>query len=396
MKVLRLAALLLAPGILFGQLGTGTVTVTASSDSNPQPDQAILSISVSSGIGQSLDGVVKALASAGVSAANLSSLDYQSNGNSSRLGQAVPQLNWTFQLTVPVAQIKNTTASLSSLARTIAQNNSGLTLSFYVQNTQVSPQLMRNCGFGNLMNNARTEAQSIAGATGFTPGAVVGIAGSIAQSIPGCSLTATFGLPVSRSGPNTITISASRTATPSADQVSIALDVISGLTAGLDDINTALAAAGISGAGLMGVSTEFSQAQSDLDWSFTLTTPLVKLTSTLTQLVAAQAAISKQNSALSFSFYLQNLGTSQQSQPACDEAGLVSDARSQAQTLAAVAGVGVGAILNMSDQPISATPVAVAAFISGDFVSFAGFPSSLQATLAPASTCTLSVQFQLL
>ena len=392
MRLLSLA-LLLTPAVSFGQPGSGTVTVTASSNSNPQPDQAIFSVSVTSGIGQSLDGVVKPLAGAGISTANLSGLDFESNRNSSRLGQAVPQLNWTFLLTVPITQIQNTTASLASLAKTITQNNSGLTLSFNLQNTRVSPQLVQYCDFGTLMNNARAEAQSIAGATGFTPGAVVGIAGSITQSTPGCSLTATLGLPVSHSGPNTITISASRTATPAPDQVSVELAVISGLAAGLDDINAALAGAGIAGANFTGVGTE---TQPDLDWSFTLTTPLAKLPSTLTQLAAAQAAVPKQNAALSFSFYLENLGTSQQAQPACDEAGLVSDARLQAQTLAAAAGVGVGAILNMSDQPIS-SPVAVAAFRIGDFVSVTGFLSGFaQATPTPASTCSLSVQFQLL
>jgi hypothetical protein len=132
-----------------------------------------------------------------------------------------------------------------------------------------------------------------------------------------------------------------------------------------------------------------------LEWYFTLTTPLAKLTPTLAQLAKAQQSLTQQNSAWSFSFSLQSLGTSQPSQPACDEAGLASDARSQAQTLAAAAGAGVGAILNLSDQPISFG--LFPAYRAGDFaISAVGTLNLLQATVAPSTACSLSVQFQLL
>src|SRR5580704_13451296 len=102
------AALILVPSFLFGQPGSGTVTVTASNNSNPQPDQALFSVSVNSGIGQSLDSIVTALAGSGISAANLSGLTFQSNPASS----GVLPLAWTFQLIVPVTQVKTTTTFL--------------------------------------------------------------------------------------------------------------------------------------------------------------------------------------------------------------------------------------------------------------------------------------------
>lgn len=395
------AALILVPSFLFGQPGSGTVTVTASNNSNPQPDQALFSVSVNSGIGQSLDSVVTAVASAGISAANLSGLNFQS----ATPPPSTPPLTWTFQLIVPVTQVKNTTTTLLALQKTISQNNSGLTLSFSLQGTQVSQQLQGTCDFVGLMNSARAEAQNIAAATGFTSGAVVGITGSIAQSTPGCSITVTFGLPVSRTGPNTITISASRTATAQPDQVSIEVNVISPLTSALSDINTALASAGIMGASFTGVSTESiygsnSQVQSVLQWFFTVTMPLAQVSSTLTQLAAAQQAVTKQNAALSLSYYILTLQTSQQAQPVCNEAGLASDARAQAQTLAGAAGVGLGAILNLSDQ---ASPTPYAAFIvdpavgsfgSGAYTSF--LYSSVVAQSIPGSPCSILAQFQLL
>jgi hypothetical protein len=396
MQIRRVAAaFVLAPVFLFGQLGSGTVTVTPSNNSNPQPDQALFSVTVNSRIGQSLDGVVTALAGTGISAANLSGVNFQSATPPSN----TPPLGWQFQLIVPVAQIQNTTASLLALQKNIAQNNSGLTLSFNLQGTQVSQQLQGTCDFVGLMNNARSEAQSIAGATGFTPGAVVALAGSITQSTPGCSMTVTFGLPVARSGPNTITISASRTTNPPADQAVIEVNVISGLTSGLSDINTALASAGVTGAIFTGVSTETvygsnSQFQSVLQWFFTVTTPLTKVSSTLTQLAAAQQSVTQQNAAWSLSYYIVNLQASPQSQPVCNEAGLAADARAQAQTIAAAAGVGVGAILNLSDQAGSSS---AGIFVSGDFSAiFPGGFSAFGLAPVPSSTCSMSVQFQLL
>jgi uncharacterized protein YggE len=385
--------LALAPVLLLGQLGTGTVTVTASNNSNPQPDQAIFSISINSAITQSLDGIITALTPAGISAANLTGLNLQS-----ATGAQKQALSWFFQLTVPLSQIKNTAASLLSLQKTIGQNGSGLTLSFSVQGTQVSSQLMQNCDFTSLMANARTEAQNIAAASGFTSGAVVGLTGSVSQSIPGCSLTATFGLPVARSGPNTIAVTASQTATPVPDQVQIQMYVTSTTSVGLDDVNAALAAGGITGATFIGInngviSAGFPASSLTADWVYSLTVPLAKLPSTLALLSAAQQAIMKQNSVLSLSFNLYGLQTSSQAQPVCTETGLLSDARKQAQTLATAAGVGLGAILNTSDQTLTVPdyifdPYAVAGF---------GYASFLLGVQSPTgSSCSLSVQFQLL
>jgi len=371
--------------------------VTASNNSNPQPDQAIFSVSVESAITQSLDGITTALTPAGISAANLTGLNLQS-----ATGAQKQALSWYFQLTVPLTQLKNTAASLLSLQKTIGQNASGLTLSFSVQGTQVSSQLMQSCDFASLMATARTEAQNIAAASGFTTGAVVGLTGSVSQSIPSCSLTATFGLPVARSGPNTIIVTASQTASPVPDQVQIQLYVTSTTSVGLDDVNAALAAGGITGATFIGINNGALNGVFDpvtsrsvpVEWTYSLAAPLAKLSSTLAQLSAAQQSIAKQNSALSLSFNLYGLQTSLQARPACPEAGLVSDARKQAQALATAAGVGVGAILNMSDQTLPvpnyvADPYAVWGF---------GYASFLLGFVAPpsASSCSLSVQFQLL
>jgi hypothetical protein len=379
-----LAALVLAHSPLFGQLGSGSVVVTSSQSSNLQPDQAVFSVTVGSGIDRGLDQIISALAGTGISAANLSGLSFQSSTGI----QAAP-LDWDFQLIVPLANIKSTTASLTSLQRTIAQNTGGFTLSFSLEGTQVSAGQSQTCDFGSLMNDARSRAQNIAGAAGFNPGAVAGVTGSISQSVPDCQATVTFGLPVPRSGPNTITIAASRTTNPTPDQVLIAINVTSDTTYGLDDINAALAGAGIAGTNLTVYSgttyDRLGRAHSILQWSFTLTAALAKLQSTLAQLVAAQAVMA-QNSALSLAFNIQGLQASPQSVPVCQEADLISDARWQAQKIGSAAGVSVGPILNISEQAAPTAGLIYASFLIGDF--------SVGTT--PSSSCSLSVQFQLL
>jgi hypothetical protein len=68
---------LLAPALLFGQLSTNTVSVTASSSSTQQPDQAVFSVTVSSGIDKNLSDILSALSGSGISGANLVSVASQ-------------------------------------------------------------------------------------------------------------------------------------------------------------------------------------------------------------------------------------------------------------------------------------------------------------------------------
>ena len=392
------AFLALFPALLFGQPGAGTLTVTASSNSNPPPDQAIFSINVGSGVGQSFDSIVTALGPVGVSAANLSSVYYQQIvPTTSGQGSAPPQLTWTFQLVAPIAQTQSTAASLAALSTSLSQNHSGLTLSFNIQGSQVSQQAIQNCDFTALMASARAEAQSIAAASGAMTGAVVGLSGAVSQGVPVCSATVTFGLPVSRSGPNTITISASRTSNPAPDTVLFQVSVTSVQTAGLDDINSALANAGISGAVFSGIENGLLtlntvNGQPSVTWYFTLSVPFSKLSSTLNQLTAAEPVLSMQNPSLSLSFYIQGVQASAQAQPPCQQSTLIADARTLAQSMAAAAGVSVGPILNLSDQSASAEGL-VAGIIPAVRIGLASFLLGVPA-VSPAA-CSLSVQFQL-
>jgi len=407
MSLRRVMVLFLIPAAsLLAQLVNNTVTATASQSSTAaQPDEAVFSVAVASvGVGTSLDQVVAAVSGLGITAANLVQI---SNAQGAIIfSPAPPQsgpapalpLNWIFQLVAPFSKLKDTTAALAALQKSILQNNSGLTLSFTLSGTRVSGQQAPNCNLADLVSQARAQAQDIAGASGFKAGAIVGLTSATSAAVPICSLTVRFALGMMFGQPEpVITISATRTNAIQADQVLIGLTVQSPTTAGLDDITGALTGAGVSGANFTQVYTTISytlsggvQAQlNELVWSFTLTAPLAKLSATL-------------------SFYVEGAQISpqlQQSQP-CSQAALLADAQAQAKAVAAAAGVTAGAILSMGEGSSAVALQVAPTFISsiagnfttGVLTSGVGYASILGTPVLPTPqpTCSLTVQFQLM
>jgi uncharacterized protein YggE len=349
---------------LVAQLANNSVTVTASQSSTAQPDEAVFSVTVGSGVDKSLDNVVAVVSALGITLTNLLQINSPLSPALFSIpppNNAPPSLGWTFQLVVPFSKLKDTTAALVSLQKSIPQNNSGLSLSYSVSGTQVSGQQTTKCNLADLVAGARAQAQQIASAAGFSAGAIVGLTSAAATPAPlVCSLTARYALGAmfGQPGPNSITITATRTNNIQPDQALINLGVTSGPTAGLDDITGALAGAGISGTSLTGVHTTTIYPSSAnptpqvaLIWSFTLTAPLAKLSSTLSQILSAQQTISGNNSGLTLTFYVEGMQVSQQlqqSQP-CSQAALLADAQAQAKQVASAAGVSAGPILSMTE-----------------------------------------------
>jgi uncharacterized protein YggE len=360
-----LLAFIVSAALLLAQLTNNTVTATASQSATTAPDQAVMSVTVSSGLNATFEQVVNALSGVGVTSANLNSV----------LG-SYANLQWSFRLTTPLAQLETTAAALTSLQKSISQNNSGLFLSFYVASTQSSAQASTDCNFAALLAQAGTQAQQIAGAAGLQKGSVT----ALNAATTACSLTATFAIPspFTQSGPNIITIAASGASTPQNDQALISLLLTSPVTADLSDATNALTANGITGTNFTGVVT----AGTTLNWSFTLTVPLSKLTATLAQISATRQTIGNQNSGLSLTFLSAYASASQTQQAAaCLQATLVSGAQALAQQIATAAGVSVGQVLNISQGS------------SGVAGSFLLDPATIYDVSAP---CTLTVQYQLL
>jgi uncharacterized protein YggE len=393
-------AWIFSPVLLLAQSPSNSVTVTASQNVSQQPDQAVFGVSVTAGVDKSLDDIVSALAGSGITAASL--VGITTPVALVQVGaQPQPMLQWTFRLVVPLSKVKDTTSTLSALQQSVAKAD--LTLSFGVQGTQVSSQAAPNCNFGDLITQARNQAQKVAGAGGLSAGAIIGLT----NAVPVCSLTVRFalGLMLGQPGPYAITITASRSLNLQPDQVLFGINVDSGLSSNLDDVAGALQAAGISGASFAAVNTvSFSATNGTptrayLQWTFTLAAPLAKLKDTIGLLSAAQQNMAKQGSGLLFSFLAQGLQVSPQLQQSqsCPEADLMADARSQAQKVATAAGVSAGSVLSLSDGSSPATiGFPTAAFRSGDFVGIADpYASFLLAVPPPAYSCSLTVQFQL-
>ncbi len=379
-----LLPLISSPALLLAQLNNNTVTATASQSTATAPDQATLSITVSAGASATLEQIVNALSGVGVTAANLKYVfglgDFQSN------------VQWTFQLTVPLAQLESTTAALAALGKSLSQNSSGFTLSFNVSGTQFSGQASSNCNFAALLSQARAQAQQIAGAAGLQTGGVTGLSAATAA----CSLTATFAIQtlLAQPGPNTITVSASGSTAPENDDATLSLEVTSPLTADLSDVTNALSANGIMGANFSSVDTgvnyEFGKSVTLLSWSFTLNVPLPKLTATMAQITSAQQSISKQNPGFGLAVGSVYTSVSQSQQAsACPQSTLISSTLKLAQQIATAAGVSVGPVVNISQGGYG---------VAGAYYGYASVATFLLA-VAPtpvSAPCALTIQYQLL
>ncbi len=145
---------------------------------------------------------------------------------------------------------------------------------------------------------------------------------------------------------NSVTVTASRSATSPVDQVIFGVYVDSDLSKSLSDIVNAVSGVGITQANFASLSQSSSQAQ-PIEWGFNLTVPLTSLGATATALTALQQTITANNPGLTLrSFFVS---TSQSSQPApCSIPGLFSDAAAQGQALASGAGRSLGGILALS------------------------------------------------
>jgi hypothetical protein len=112
-----------------------------------------------------LDQIVGALSGLGVTDTDLTGT-YNSNP---------PTLSWNFSFTTPLANLTATIGSITKIEQTIAQNNSGLALTFYIGGTQVSQQLQQaqTCPNSDLISDASAQAQKLASAAGMTLGPIL-------------------------------------------------------------------------------------------------------------------------------------------------------------------------------------------------------------------------------
>jgi uncharacterized protein YggE len=169
------ALFLTSASLLFGQLESDTIVVQASRSVNLTPDQVVLSVSVGASPNTSLDQIVAALSNIGITTANFSSM-YGGMDN-----------QWSFTLPVPFTKLNATIASLIALEQSIGKNNSGMSLMFQLQGSQVSPEAIQSqvCAAKDLVTDAQAQAQKVAAAAGLYIGPIIAISdGSLVAAAP--------------------------------------------------------------------------------------------------------------------------------------------------------------------------------------------------------------------
>ena len=181
----------------FGQLDSNSITVTASRSSTIQPDQVAITLDVTAGLSSSLDDVIAALQSLGVTLGNFRNVN-QNLIFVSAPPIIEPPVDWGFTITVPIAKLKDTITALTALQKTITQNKSGMTLSFSVSGLQISSQLAQaqTCSSSDLLSDARTQAQTLASAANLFLGTVLAMSAATPPVIPSFGTTSTCSLTV--------------------------------------------------------------------------------------------------------------------------------------------------------------------------------------------------------
>lgn len=188
----------MSASLLFGQLDSNSIKVTASQSLNLQPDQVLFAVYVTTPLTASLDDVLAAVKGAGITSVNFSGVN-SSAAAQLCLGtgsQPTPSEQWAFGLPVPFAQMKATVSALTSLQQSIGQANSGFTLSFSVQNAQVSTSLLQSqaCSIPGLISDATAHAQKLASAAGLTLGSILAMSSNVSNPVANNSVpVATIG-----------------------------------------------------------------------------------------------------------------------------------------------------------------------------------------------------------
>jgi hypothetical protein len=196
-----ISALLLFSVLVSAQ---NTITVTANRATSVQPDQIVFSADLYSDPTASRDDVLAVLSGSLLSAANFSTVRafYQTSSS----GHQTASLNWSFSVTAPLANFKDTTAQLTALQQAVALKENGMSLSFSIYGMQTSPQAQQACSNADLLSDARAQALKMASAAGMGVGSVIAMSGAaVSQAAsgglfstgtlqPSCSLTVKFAL----------------------------------------------------------------------------------------------------------------------------------------------------------------------------------------------------------
>jgi hypothetical protein len=171
-----IAGFLASASLAFGQLDTNSITIASSRSISLQPDQVVFGVDVHSNLNTGLDEVISGLQGSGITAANLTGVY---GGGEAFLGitASAPGLDWAFSIGAALERVQNTIASLTALQQKLARKPNGSSLTFSVQNTQVSARLQQpdQCQTADLVGDALAQARRLADAAGVSAGPIIAI-----------------------------------------------------------------------------------------------------------------------------------------------------------------------------------------------------------------------------
>lgn len=199
-------------------------------------------------------------------------------------------------------------------------------------------------------------------------------------------------------GSNVLTVTATRSLNLQPDQANLMVNVTSNVNTALDDVVAALQPANITAANLTGVSTNFTGANGAGEawyWTFTLRVPLSALKGTLASIVMVQQTLPSAPDPMTVDYYVLGAWFSSQllaSNP-CPYTAVFSDAQTQAQMVAAAAGLTLGPVVALTDgSGVTLEPVAEYGVLSAARLSLG---SVFEEPPTTAPSCTMVVKFKL-
>jgi cytoskeletal protein RodZ len=367
----KLSWLWLLPVAAYAQLSPNSVTATASRNPILPSDQMVFNVSIGASADTAFADVLAAAAGAGLTAADFRGVNY---------GSGAPSASWLFELRAPLNDTRPTVGLLTALQTSFAKEKK-FTLSFQVGGSTLSAeaQAAQKCPLADLIADARTKAANLASAGGATVGAIQ----SLTSSTAGCAVTARFALGGgSPSGADSITITATTPPSTSApNRLAVTLTVSADAGTSMDAILAAAAGTGVSAGDLLGVNQPFSGRVcvgtgsittpcNPIEWTFRFSAPLAKWKDTIAALAAARSA---KHPGITVDY---GVSADAPAPPECATPTLLSRAQRRAQDLAAAAGVGVGALVAVSD----ASPQPDAVVMATRAGSFAPLPIASQQT----------------
>lgn len=182
---------------VFGQ--SDAIVVTVSRNVDLSPDAIYFSLAVVTDPDITVDQVLQASQTLGLTAQNLTSVNLQQYGPSA--GQA--RLAYAFDLSVPYSKFKETNDKLATVRRTMAANTPAMDLQVYaiaVSPSDAARDQARQALLSPLFEDARVRADQLAKAAGMSLGSVVGVSEAWAASTSGYPYYGPSG-PI---GPNTL------------------------------------------------------------------------------------------------------------------------------------------------------------------------------------------------